>query len=174
MQRRTLLGLGIAGSALLAVAGGGAWLLHSSRAWRDGRLLPDGTRVLRAVARGVLDGSLPDAAAAPREQAAALDAHLVRMQASLAALSPASQREVDELLTLLATVPGRIALAGLSPAWEDASVGDIQQALLSMRLSSLALRRQAYQALRDLTHAAYFADPSTWPQLGYPGPLKIS
>lgn len=171
MQRRTLLALGITGSALLAVAGGGAWLLHTSPAWRDGRLLPDGERVMRAVARGVLDGSLPDARAA---QDAALDAHLVRLQVSLAALSPASQREVDQLLTLLATAPGRVAIAGLAPAWEDASVDDLQRALQSMRVASLALRRQAYQALRDLTHAAFFADPSTWAQLGYPGPLKIS
>ncbi|HET9976086.1 MAG TPA: hypothetical protein VFQ20_01505 [Burkholderiaceae bacterium] len=174
MQRRTLLGMGIAGSAVLAVAGGGAWLLRASRAWRDGRLLPDGQRVLRAVARGVLDGSLPDGVRAPGAQAAALDAHLVRMQASLAALSPAAQREVDELLTLLATAPGRVALATLAPAWEDASVHDIQQALQSMRFSSIALRRQAYQALRDLTHVAFFADPSTWARLGYPGPLRIS
>jgi hypothetical protein len=174
MQRRTLLGIGIAGSAVLALAGGGAWLLRSTPAWRDGRLLPDGQRVLRAIARGVLDGSLPDGSQAPGAQAAALDAHLVRMQVSLAALSPSSQREVDELLTLLATAPGRVALAGLSPAWDDASVSDIQRALQSMRLSSIALRRQAYQALRDLTHVAYFADASTWAQLGYPGPLKIS
>lgn len=161
----------MAGGAVLALAGGGVGLLRSSTAWRDGRLLPDGARVLRAVARGVLDGSLP---AAPSAQAAALDVHVVRMQASLAALAPASQRELDELLTLLATTPGRIALAGLSSAWEQASVSEIQEALQSMRLSSLTLRRQAYQALRDLTHAAYFADPSTWVQLGYPGPLKIS
>lgn len=161
----------MAGGAVLALAGGGVWLLRSSPAWRDGHLLPDGARVLRAVARGVLDGSLP---AAPGAQAAALDAHMVRMEASLAALAPAAQRELDELLTLLATTAGRVALAGLSPAWEQASVSEIQHALQSMRLSSLTLRRQAYQALRDLTHAAYFADPSTWVQLGYPGPLTIS
>jgi hypothetical protein len=171
MQRRTLLGWGIAGSAVLAVVGGSAWLLRSSPAWRDGRLLPDGARVLRAVARAVLDGSLP---AAPAPQAAALDAHLARMQSSLNTLSPASQREIDQMLTLLATAPGRIALAGLSSGWDAAAVGEIQRALQSMRVSSLALRRQAYQALRDLTHAAWFADPLTWPQLGYPGPLKIS
>jgi hypothetical protein len=171
MQRRTLLGLGIAGSAALALAGGGAWLLRASPAWRDGRLLPDGARVMRAVARAVLDGSLPEGAAA---QTGALDAHLARLQDSLAALSPASQREVNELLTLLATAPGRIALAGLSTAWDEAAVADIGRALQSMRLSSLSLRQQAYHALRDLTLAAYFADPATWAQLGYPGPLKIS
>jgi len=171
MQRRTLLGLGLAGSAVLAVAGGGALLLRSSPAWRDGQLLPAGARVLRAVARAVLDGSLPDAANA---QSGALDAHLTRMQTSLAALSPATQSEIDQLLTLLATAPGRVALAGLSAGWDEAATADIQHALQSMRLSSLALRRQAYHALRDLTYGAHYADAATWPQLGYPGPLKIS
>jgi len=171
MQRRTWLAWGIAGSAVLAAAGGGAWLLRASPAWREGRLLPDGARVMRAVARGVLDGSLPDA---PGAQAAALDAHLARLQASLAALHPASQREFGALLDLLATAPGRVALTGLTPGWDGASVAELQHALQSMRLSTLALRRQAYQALRDLTLAAYFADASTWGLLGYPGPMKIS
>ena len=39
-----------------------------------------------------------------------------------------------------------------------------------MRASRIALRQQAYHALRDLTHAAYFADAATWARLGYPGP----
>lgn len=171
MQRRTLLGLGIAGSAVLALAGGGAWLLRSAPAWRQGRLSPDGARVVRAIARAVLEGSLP---AAADVQAAALDAHLVRMHDTLAALAPASQREIDELLTLLSTAPGRIALAGLSPPWDKASVAELQHALHSMRLSSIGLRQQAYHALRDLTHAAYFADPATWTLLGYPGPMKLA
>jgi hypothetical protein len=42
-----------------------------------------------------------------------------------------------------------------------------------MRLSGLVLRRQAYAALHDITAAAYFSDASTWPQLGYPGPVRI-
>jgi hypothetical protein len=42
-----------------------------------------------------------------------------------------------------------------------------------MRVSSLALKQQAYQALRDLTNAAYYADPSAWNVLGYPGPKAL-
>ena len=54
-----------------------------------------------------------------------------------------------------------------------ASIGEVQAALESMRASSLMVRRQAYGALRDLTHAAYFSDPSTWTSLRYPGPRAI-
>ncbi|UUZ69586.1 hypothetical protein LP416_09200 [Polaromonas sp. P2-4] len=65
------------------------------------------------------------------------------------------------------------ALAGLSPSWPEASIAEIQQALQGMRLSSLALRQQAYAALHDITAGAYFSDAASWSILGYPGPLKI-
>lgn len=170
MQRRTLLRVGIVGGALLALAGGGALLLRSAPAWRDGHLTPAGRRVMRGAARGVLDGLLPAANA----QAPVLDAHLNRVDATIAALSPSTQAEIDRLLTLLATAPGRIGLARLTPDWDDATSADVQQALESMRRSSLTLRLQAYHALRELTQGAFFSDPSTWPLLGYPGPRALA
>ena len=42
-----------------------------------------------------------------------------------------------------------------------------------MRLSTLALRQQAFHAMRDLINAAWFADPSTWAAIGYPGPRAV-
>lgn len=170
MQRRTLLGLGAAGAAVLALAGGGAAWMYEA-AWRNGELLRAGRRVLAAVARAVLDGSLPGD---PRAAASALDSHLERMQTTLRGLPPHTQAEVANLLALLALPPGRRALAGLSSDWDSAAVTEVQAALQSMRRSSLLLRRQAYHALRDLTHAAYFADPTTWPLLGYPGPRPLA
>ena len=89
------------------------------------------------------------------------------------ALPPHAQGELSQLLSLLASTPGRRTLAGLIQAWPLAGEADIQQALQGMRLSSLVLRRQAYAALHDITAAAYFSDASTWSQLGYPGPLRI-
>ena len=83
------------------------------------------------------------------------------------------QAELSQLLTLLATPPGRVALAGLSSPWPQASVAQVQEAMQGMRLSSLALKQQAYHALRDLTNAAYFSDPSAWQRMGYPGPTDI-
>ncbi len=170
MQRRTLLGLGAAGAAVVALAGGGAAWMYES-AWRDGELLRAGRSVLAGVARAVLDGSLPDE---PRAADAAIDAHLDRMQTALRALPPHTQAEVADLLALLAMPPGRRVLAGLSSPWDSAAVSDVQAALQSMRASSLLLRRQVYHALRDLTHAAYFAEASTWPLLSYPGPRSLA
>jgi len=170
MQRRALLKWGIAGSAVLALVGGGAALMYKP-AWRDGRLTASGRAVFGAVARAVLDGSLP---VDGRAQAAALSAYLDRMDATLSALPPSVQREIASLLALLALPPGRLAVAGLNADWERTELAPLQSALQSMRQSRLALRQQAYHALRDLTHAAYFADRSTWMQLGYPGPVPIA
>jgi hypothetical protein len=169
MQRRTLLKLGVTGSAALALVGGGVALFYEP-AWRVDRLTGMGRTVFEAVARAVLDGSLPVDAAALRS---ALASHLERIDGTLRAMAPATQREVADLLALLALPPGRIALAGLTTDWAYASVAQVHAALQSMRTSRLTLRRQAYHALRDLTHAAYFADSATWTQLGYPGPVKL-
>jgi hypothetical protein len=170
MQRRTLLGLGLAGTALLAAAGGAAAWLHEG-AWRDGKLLPAGRRVLESVALAVLAGSLPDDSNA---QAAAIAGHLTRMEAMINAMPSHTQHDLANLLALLAMPPLRSTVVGLHNAWETASLADVQAALQSMRQSSLLLRRQAYGALRDLTHAAYFADASTWSVLRYPGPRALA
>jgi hypothetical protein len=169
VQRRTLLGLGVAGSALVALSAGGlAWMFEP--AWAAPKLLPAGRRVLASVARAVLDGQLPEE---PRAQAEAVERHLERMNALLRNLPPHTQAEVAELLALLALPPGRVALASLSSPWESASVSDVQAALRTMRASSLLLRRQAFAALRDLTRGAYYADAATWSLMRYPGPRAV-
>jgi len=61
------------------------------------------------------------------------------------------------------------AIAGFPPSTRS----ELSQ-LLSLRVSGVDLRRQVYQALRDLTNAAYYADASTWPLLGYPGPRALA
>jgi len=169
MQRRTLLKLGTASGATLAILGGGAALLYEP-AWRGGRLTETGRMVFGAVARAVLEGSLP--APSGRWQAALLT-HLERMDGTLRAMPPATQHEVGNLIALLAMPPGRIVLTGLATDWQRASVAQVKAALQSMRTSRLRFRQQAYHALRDLTHVAYFSDSTTWAQLGYPGPQKL-
>ncbi len=98
---------------------------------------------------------------------------LDRLDGVIAAFPPHVQAELAQLMGILVSPVGRRTLAGLQPPWAGASVLEVQQALQSMRLSSLALRQQSYHALHDLVGVAYFADASTWPALGYPGPLTI-
>lgn len=168
MQRRTLLKLGLGSAAVLAVAGTGvAWLRPGGEA---GALTPAGRTVFAAVARAVLDGALPSEAGA---QAEAIAAQLRRLDTTIAALPRHARDELSQLLALLASPPGRLAFAGLGTPWSDASVSQLQAALVAMRDSSLSLRQQAYHALRDLTNAAYFADPGAWPVMQYPGPVAL-
>ncbi len=153
---------------VLAVGGGALALIEPGL--KNARLTASARTVLTAAGRAMLDGSLPADAGA---RAQALEGLLTRLDALVGALPAHAQAELSQLLALLASAPGRLGLAGLRSAWPDASVADIQSALQGMRFSKLSLTQQAYHALHDLVGGAYFSDASTWPQLGYPGPLKI-
>lgn len=168
MQRRTLLTLGLGATAVLMVAGGAAALLQPGL--KKGVLSPVGQDVFLAIGRGVLDHSLPVEVGARQIAMAGL---LARIDTLIGALPPHAQDELSQLLSLLGSAGGRRTLAGLGPAWSGASVAEVQEALQSMRLSTLGLRQQAYAALHDIVTGAYFADATTWPMLGYPGPIEI-
>lgn len=168
MQRRTLLALGFGSAALLVIAGGSLALIAPGL---DGvKLGSNGQVLFRAVAWAVLDGMLP---LETTSREAALDAHLQRIDATIAGLPAPTRTELSQLIALLGSAPGRRLLTGLPVDWPDASGAELQAALQSMRESPFELPQQAYHALRDLTNAAYFADPRTWPLVGYPGPQVI-
>ena len=168
MQRRTLLKLGATSAALLAIVGGTAALIQPGLV--RGALTIAGREVFRAVSLGVLDKTLPEQ---PAAQQTALNGLLDRIDVLISALPPHAQTELSQLLSILASGAGRRALAGLATPWPDVSAQAVQAAMQGMRLSSLAVRQQAYAALHDITASAYFSEPSTWPMLGYPGPLAI-
>lgn len=126
--------------------------------------------VFAALADVLLDGSLPTDAAARR---GAIEQHLLRVQQTVAGLPPQVRAELARLLTLLDTFAGRWLLMGVASRWTAMEPVELVAALDRMRRSSLSLRQQAYLALRELTMASYFADPGTWGQLGYPGPMAI-
>lgn len=168
MKRRTWLKLGIVSAAALAVVGSAAVLIQPGL--ERGALTATGKNVFRAIGLGVLDKTLPEQ---PAAKEAALIGLLSRIDILVGALPPYAQAELSQLLSVLGSGAGRLALAGLHAPWANASVQDIQAALQNMRLSSLALRQQTYAALHDITAGAYFSESDTWVLLGYPGPLKI-
>jgi hypothetical protein len=168
MKRRTLIKLGLVGGAVLAVAAGSLALIQPAR--REGKLTARGREVFAALALVVLDGWLP---AEPALRAPAVQAHLDRVEATLAALPPALQAEVDELFTVLGSTAGRLALTGLRSDWSVATLAELTAALQGMLESSLAVRQQAFHAMRDLTNGSYMADPAAWVAIGYPGQRPI-
>ena len=168
MQRRRLLTLGFGAAVALAVTVGGFSRLRPESS--VGHLSPKALAIFTAFARAVLDGSLPELASARDDQ---LQAHLRRVGEAISSFPPATQTELSQLLSLLATAPGRRLLTGLTTTWDEATVEELQACLQRMRTSSLSLRQQTYHALRDLTNAAFYADPQAWPLMGYPGPVSV-
>jgi hypothetical protein len=167
MKRRTWLKLGLVGGAVVALGGGMLALVRPG--WTDGRLTPPGRELFAAVARTVLDGLLPAGAAAQP----ALQAHLDRLEDTVRSMPAVVQAEIAEMTALLLHPFGRRALTGLEVEWAQATPAELGPVLQGLRESQLAIRQQVYHALRDLTNGAYFADPSTWSVIGYPGPRAI-
>lgn len=166
MRRRTLLKVGLAGGALLAAAGGATYLLR--RAAPDAAFSEDTRVVLSGVLPALLAGALPLGAGA---RARALDAGLQRTLATIAGLPRPMRTELGELFALLASAPGRW-LAGIE-RWDHADPEQVGDWLQRWRTHSFDLYQSAYHALHDLVLGAYYADPSTWDAIGYPGPIRL-
>jgi hypothetical protein len=94
-----------------------------------------------------------------------------RVRIAIAGLPLATQQELQDLFGLLCTAPARRLLAGL-PSWHGATPAQLAGFLDSWRLHRFALLRQAYQGLHALILGSWYADPSSWAAIGYPGPLQ--
>lgn len=134
-----------------------------------GKLSEGARQVFACTGEAILDGSLPRGS----QRTPSIAAFVQRVEALVQQLPAHAQGELSQLLALLATAPGRIAIAGLREDWTRSTVGQVQDGLQSMRTSGSTVRRQAYQALHDIAGAAFFADPGTWALLGYPGPREL-
>lgn len=168
LQRRSLLKLGIASAVVLAVAGGAIALIQPGLT--QGKLSDNSRLIFSRSGQSILAGTLP-ADAGPKQ--IAINALLDRVDTFIAGTPDHVQAELSQLLGLLATAAGRRGVMGLSPSWEEASVADLTAVFSAMRISSVSLRVQAYQALHDITSAAYFSGQESWAVLGYTGPKTV-
>jgi len=168
LRRRSFLKLGIGSAIVLAVAGGTIALMKPGLV--EGKLSPSARLVLTRVAQAMLLGTLPADAGGQKRS---LDALLQRTDAFLVGLPTHVLAELDQLLGLLASAPGRRWLVGLSASWEDATAAETYGALKSMLASGTELRIQACQGLHDLVMVPYFSGEESWAVLGYPGPTPV-
>jgi len=161
MRRRSFLKAGLAGGALLAVAG---WWGVSRR------LAPDADAIVRAIVPAMLEGALP---AEATSRAAAIDETVANVARAIDGLPPASRTELDRLFALLALAPARIAFAGLASPWSEASAADVSAFLSRWRDSGWRLKRSAYDALHQLVLASWYGNERSWAAIGYPGPPAL-
>lgn len=168
MKRRSLLKLGIGAGVVLAVAGGGLALLKPGLV--ADKLSPDARQLMRAVALAVFDGLLPADAGA---RDTLLNSHLDRLDANIAGFPPHLRGELSQVLALLTSSGGRLALTGLGSSWATASTDDVKETLQAMSVSGIGMKQQIYHALRDLNSLVFFSNAASWQLVGYPGPREI-
>ncbi|WP_426193008.1 hypothetical protein [Massilia sp. DWR3-1-1] len=161
VSRRTFLTTGGLAALALAVCGG---------AYRYHQRAP-APFVAGASARAILDAIIPAMLAGALTERAQIAPTRARVLQAIAGLPLSAQQEIDGLFTLLALGPVRRLLAGVPADWDAASPAQVAAFLQSWRLHRFADLQVAYAALHDLILGAWYADPSSWAAIGYPGPL---
>jgi hypothetical protein len=166
--RREFLKFGVAGALLLAAAGAARAQATYRAADGSGTL-----QVLREADRDVLAAVTPAILAGTAATGASLAAAIGSVDRAVAGLPLHLQEEVQQLLALLASWPGRRWVAGVSAPWREASVAEVSSFLERWRFSRWALLQQGYHALHDLVLAAWYARPDSWTAIDYPGPPEV-
>ena len=93
---------------------------------------------------------------------------------AIAGLPLAAQAELAQLFALLALPPVRLGLARVAAPWPQAAPADVRRcASIAFARARWALPRAAYDALHQLTFAAWYGNPQAWPAIGYDGPPAI-
>lgn len=169
-SRRTFLKVGIASGLLLA---GARWLDRPQAvAAPNYRFLDErGASAVAALVPVVLEGALPRDAAARRR---AVDEVVEAFDRAVAGLSPAVQKEVDELFTLLRFPPARLMFTGLWSPLEESPPQEIAAFLTRWRHSRFDIQRAGYQAITQLIQAAWYGNSASWAAIGYPGAPRIA
>ncbi len=173
-HRRQLLKVGIAGAFALAVTRSlehHAFAIASPQAVQGSldlkKLVNKDADVIAALAPVILSGSLPEDVVSRQ---IAINEVVEAFDRTVAGLSPAVQREVEELLSLLTMPITRRFVVGISASWPNATEDEIKQFLDRWRNHRFALFQQGYQALVRLMIACWYGNPLSWGKINYDGP----
>jgi hypothetical protein len=166
ISRRSFLKVGIIGAITLASAGA-LYRTMRSAAPPD-RFLLDGEAesALRAISASMLRDAILLGSAQE------IQSEIDRIQEAIAGLPLNTQKEIQDLFSLLAVAPARRFLAGIPNQWQNARQEDVAAFLQKWRTHRFTMLQSAYHALHDLIIGSWYADPSTWASIGYPGPIK--
>jgi hypothetical protein len=168
-NRRTFLKVGALAALTLAAGGGVYRYTHPPGPQRRFVLDGEAKAALNAIVPAMLAGMLPQEAPA---RALAVSATIERVHQAIGGLPLNAQKEVQDLFGLLALAPARRLLTGVSGGWTNASVEQVTSFLQEWRFHRIDMLQTAYHALHDLIIGSWYADPSSWSAIGYPGPIK--
>ena len=136
----------------------------------DPPLDADANAIVSAIVPALLANALPDD---PAERGAAIDETVRNVALAIGGLAPSARGELNELFSLLAFAPARIALARVVPPWDRATPAEVAAFLDRWRTSGWKLMRSAYNALHQLVYAAWYGNPRSWRAIGYDGPPAL-
>ena len=166
LTRRSFLGLGAAGTALLAFGGVGIGLMPSTLA-EPAKPLTCLTEqeysVLKALARVICPatGSYPSTD----------EVHVAeKLDQLFATFHPGMQTELKQAILVFENALVGMVFDQRLTTFTGASVEAQAEIVEAWRTSNLGVRSQIYTALRGLIAGAYFGSPETYAAVGYPGP----
>jgi len=169
LSRRRFLQVGLLGAGALVLARV-AYRVVAPPA-RTTPLTPEHRAIVAAIVPVLLANALP---ADDARRAEAIEETVSGVATAIAGLPAHAQKELDDLFSLLAFAPSRALLAGVWSPWERASRDDVIQFLAGWRASRFSLFQSAYQALHQLTYAAWYGNPGSWQGIGYAGPPRLT
>ncbi len=171
-QRRSVLKVGLFGTAVLALGGGTALFFRPGKTFEvpaEGLLAlsPREYAVVMALASRMVPAT---------DKFPAVEAMRVGFNADriLTKVDDTALKEMKQLLNLFENaLPNLLFGLRFSPFTQMAATE--QDAVIAEWMASgLEVRRTGYAALRGLVLAAYFVKPETWAAVGYPGPPKFN
>ena len=171
MSRRSLLKVGLLGSAFLATAGLTASLSGCSTSTPQ-----TGFAVIRESDLPFLQALIPvmlEGAVAPQQMPQALAGTLESLDYSLNHLSPEMLKLTVQLFDVLAMPVTRGPLTGVWGSWENASAADVRAFLERWKNSSIGLLKMGHASLLQLVMMSWYGRAESWAHCGYPGPITI-
>lgn len=171
LSRRSLLKVGLLGSAFLATAG-----LTASLSGCSASTPLAGFAVIRESDLPFLQALIPvmlEGAVAPQQMPQALAGTLESLDYSLNHLSPEMLKLTVQLFDVLAMPVTRGPLTGVWGSWENASAADVRAFLERWQNSSIGLLKMGHASLLQLVMMSWYGRAESWAHCGYPGPITI-
>lgn len=171
LSRRSLLKVGLLGSAFLAGAGLTATLSGcSASAPQAGFTVIRGSDLpfLNALIPAMLDGAVP-----AQQMPQALAGTLESLDHSLNHLSPELLKLTVQLFDVLALPLTRGPLTGVWGGWDNASPAAVRTFLERWQNSSIGLLQMGHASLLQLVMMSWYGRAESWAHCGYPGPPTL-